>query len=42
VARVEGNDLNLKKKKKMEVVNGLIGERIFSVVADDKQKPLYH
>jgi hypothetical protein len=41
VARVEGNEANLKKKKKLELVNGLIGERVFSIVADDKQKPLY-
>jgi len=41
VARVEGTDENIKKKKKLELVNNLIGERIFCIVAVDKQKPLY-
>lgn len=40
VARVEGTDQNIKKKKKLELVNDLIGSRIFSVVVDDKQRPL--
>jgi len=42
IARVELTDATLKRKKKAREIIDLIGERIFSVVADDKQKPLYH
>ena len=43
VRRVCNSDeANMKKKKRVELVNDLIGERVFSIVVDDKQKPLYH
>jgi hypothetical protein len=42
ITRVEGTEANMKKKKRVELVNDLIGERVFSIVVDDKQKPLYH
>jgi hypothetical protein len=32
----------MKKGKKPESLNNLLGERVFSVIADDKQQPLYN